>query len=419
MRAKIFLTFLIFSIFSTHFFAKTPNPVPWGFFGHKLINRLAVFTLPPEMIGFYKKHIEFVTEHAVDPDKRRYATKHEAPRHFMDLDRYGEPPFDDLPRKWNDAIARFSDVYLVTERGDTVLFIDHKQTKILKREITFKSKGIKRYLAQDSFVVNLNTYRWFSIRNIESQFYEDEMIIAVDSLRKIFPISGKFTTAFAREEFSHHGIVPYHLEMMQRRLTEAFRQKDAQKILRLSAEFGHYIGDAHVPLHTTENYNGQLSNQHGIHGFWESRIPELFSNEYDFWVGTSRYIDRPNETFWGVVLRSHELVDSVLSIEKRLSQTFPTDQITCLEDRLGATVKTQCEAYARAFSDRLAGQVEARMRDAILMVGNVWYTAWVDAGQPNLNNLDDATATDKNSEDETNDKASQSGKSMIGRGENE
>ena len=44
----------------------------WGFFGHKRINRMAVFTLPPEMVTFYKQHIDYLTEHAVDPDKRRY-----------------------------------------------------------------------------------------------------------------------------------------------------------------------------------------------------------------------------------------------------------------------------------------------------------------------------------------------------------
>jgi len=60
----------------------------WGFFAHKQINRIAVFTLPTELIGFYKDNIEFITEHAVDPDKRRYAVTGEAERHFIDLDRY-------------------------------------------------------------------------------------------------------------------------------------------------------------------------------------------------------------------------------------------------------------------------------------------------------------------------------------------
>lgn len=49
----------------------------WGFFAHKQINRLAVYTLPPEMSAFYKKNIDFITEAAVLPDKRRYAVKEE------------------------------------------------------------------------------------------------------------------------------------------------------------------------------------------------------------------------------------------------------------------------------------------------------------------------------------------------------
>ena len=69
----------------------------WGFFGHQRINRLAVFTLPPEMFKFYKKHIDFVTENAVNPDQRRYAVKEEAPRHFIDLDNYADSLRKKLP----------------------------------------------------------------------------------------------------------------------------------------------------------------------------------------------------------------------------------------------------------------------------------------------------------------------------------
>ena len=75
----------------------------WGFFGHKKINYYAVFLLPPEMIALYKPQIDFLSEHAVDPDKRRYAIPEEGPRHYIDIDHYGVYPYDSLPRKWNDA----------------------------------------------------------------------------------------------------------------------------------------------------------------------------------------------------------------------------------------------------------------------------------------------------------------------------
>lgn len=69
----------------------------WGFWAHKRINRLAVFTLPPEMIGFYKIHLEFITDHAVDPDKRRYSVEGEDKNHYIDIDHYGEYPFENFP----------------------------------------------------------------------------------------------------------------------------------------------------------------------------------------------------------------------------------------------------------------------------------------------------------------------------------
>src|SRR5262245_45187641 len=73
----------------------------WGFYGHKRINRMACFTLPPQMFGFYKRHIDFITDHAVDPDRRRYANPDEAPRHYIDIDHYaagGVDPFTVVPR---------------------------------------------------------------------------------------------------------------------------------------------------------------------------------------------------------------------------------------------------------------------------------------------------------------------------------
>jgi len=179
------------------FFFWHPLVLSWGFHAHKLINRMAVFTLPPEMISFYKKNIEYITEHAVDPDKRRYSVEGEASRHYIDIDHYSkEHPFEVMPRKWNDAVKKYSE--------DTLLA---------------------------------------------------------------------------------YGIVPWQVHRTFFKLRNAFRDEDIDRILKYSADIGHYVADTHVPLHTTENYNGQLTGQIGIHAFWESRLPELFDGKYDFLVG--------------------------------------------------------------------------------------------------------------------------------------
>jgi hypothetical protein len=297
--------FLITGISFCLFFLTKQTAYSWGFYAHKKVNRMAVFTLPPEMIGFYKKHIDFITEHAVDPDKRRYGVDGEAPRHYIDIDIYehyckdGEDVFDVVPKKWKDAVEKFSE--------DTLLA---------------------------------------------------------------------------------YGIVPWHLEVMVKRLMYAFKDKKLDKILKYSAELGHYIGDSHVPLHTTENYNGQLTNQKGIHGFWESRIPELYSEDYNYFIGKAEYIENTLDFGWDRVLESHRAMDSVLDFERELNERFPQDQKYVYETRGATTVKNYSHEYSKAFSDMLDGQVERRMKRAILSVGSYWYTAWVNAGQPDLGAID-------------------------------
>ncbi|MRX45791.1 zinc dependent phospholipase C family protein [Pedobacter puniceum] len=270
----------------------------WGFFAHKRINRLAVFTLPKDLISFYKSNINYITDHAVDPDKRRYADSLEAPRHYLDADHYGKAPFDSIPKKWNDAVKKYTE----------------------------------------------------------------------DTLKA-------------------YGIVPWHIERVYYRLVKAFKDRDSVQILRHSADIGHYIADAHVPLHTTENYNGQLTGQTGIHGFWESRLPELFADRYDYFVGKAKYIDNPLNEAWRIVENTYTMLDSTLLFEKQLSKSFPSDRKYSYSERNNKVIKEYSAEYSEAYHKALNGMVERQMRKSILAVGSFWYSAWVDAGQPDMKNL--------------------------------
>jgi hypothetical protein len=269
----------------------------WGFYAHKQINYYAVFLLPPEMLGFYKQQSRYLTEHAVDPDKRRYAVKDEGARHYIDMDRYGAYPFDSLPRTWNAAVVKYSE----------------------------------------------------------------------DSLQA-------------------HGIVPWWIQIMLARLTNAFIQKDCQRIRQLSAEIGHYIADAHVPLHTSSNHDGQFTGQHGIHGFWESRIPELLAAEgWDFFVGKAEYISSPLNFMWDRILESAKAADSVLLFERKLNNRFRSDRKYSFEPRAGVVVKQYSKQFTIQYDRMLNYMTERRMRASVFAVASFWYTAWVNAGQPVLN----------------------------------
>jgi hypothetical protein len=172
------------------------------------------------------------------------------------------------------------------------------------------------------------------------------------------------------------------------RLTDAFKEKNQAKILKLSAEIGHYIADAHVPLHANSNHNGQYTNQQGIHGFWESRIPELLADkEWDFFIGKADYIKDPGNFIWQRVLESAAAADTVLRYEKELSEQFPADQKFSFEERNGVLTRQYSSAYTKAYDIKLKGMVERRMRMAIYSVASFWYTAWVNAGEPDLARL--------------------------------
>jgi len=278
----------------------------WGFYAHKQINYYAVFLLPPEMMVLYKPNINFLTEHAVDPDKRRYAVAAEGVRHYIDIDLYGKRAASLLPQHWDSAVAKFS----------------------------------------------------------------------VDSL-------------------TARGIVPWWIQIMMRRLTAAFKEKNQSKILKLSAELGHYVADAHVPLHACSNHNGQFSNQQGIHAFWESRLPELLADkEWDFFIGKAVYLQNPAQFIWNRVYESAAAADTVLKTEKKLSNQFGSDQRFAFEDKNGLLVRQYASAYARAYDAALQGMVERRMRQSIFAVASCWYTAWLNAGQPDLKDLAGKTFTE-------------------------
>ena len=120
---------------------------------------------------------------------------------------------------------------------------------------------------------------------------------------------------YSVDSLNAHGIVVWYIPIAYRKLVNAFREKNESNIIKFAAELGHYVADAHVPLHTTSNYDGQKTGQIGIHAFWESRIPELLENHLEEWTGPASYISNVQEKSWEYVLLSNSLVNQLLEKE--------------------------------------------------------------------------------------------------------
>ncbi len=308
MSRRSFRTIFLFSLFAL----ATTIALAWGAWGHRHINRAAVFSLPEEMRVFYYNHIDYITESSVVPDLRRplLNDKAEAPRHFIDIEDF-EIPIADFPQKPKEGYKKYDSAFLAKS-----------------------------------------------------------------------------------------GILPWYIQDLMDKLTRAFKFKNKSDILFLSSEIAHYIGDAHVPLHTSSNYNGQLTGQVGIHALWESVLPPMYGDNFNFKTDKPRYISDVTDYTWKMIEQSHSLVDSLLRADMRVRKNYDSTNIY-KRDAAGNLVlfynnPVYSDKYAADFQREMGNMVEDQLRRSIYDISCYWFTAWVNAGKPYLNNLDDPHLTKQN-----------------------
>ncbi len=201
---------------------------------------------------------------------------------------------------------------------------------------------------------------------------------------------------YSKDTMQQYGILPWYIQDMMEKLTNAFKNKRKTEILFLAADLSHYIGDAHMPLHTSINHDGQYTNQKGIHAFWESQLPEMFGDKYNLYTGEAHYISDVKAASWAIIEHSHQLADTLLLTESMLKKSFPEDKIY-LKDGGGQVVmnKFHSPEYAAKYHELLNGMVENQMRAAIAATADFWYTAWINAGKPDLTDLDSKETLDR------------------------
>lgn len=170
------------------------------------------------------------------------------------------------------------------------------------------------------------------------------------------------------ETLEHAGYVPWQVQKVYGQLVEAFKNRKYREALLKSGTLSHYLADAHVPLHTTENYDGQLSGDTGVHARFESDLIELFPGVIKDRYEPAGYIGNVPWRTIEIVRTSHELVPDVLEGDRR-------NQYLDREQDGYSFVKAR---------DNHGDLASRRLNDASHMVASFWYSAWVDAGRPDM-----------------------------------
>jgi hypothetical protein len=125
-------------------------------------------------------------------------------------------------------------------------------------------------------------------------------------------IMEKYEDAVAKYGYSkvdEWGILPWATVTTYDTLVRCFRRNDLNKAVLIAADLGHYVGDGHMPLHITDNYDGQNTGNKGIHSRYESdmigdyigqityssrdiaAIPDVRRYVFDYIYKNNKYVD--------------------------------------------------------------------------------------------------------------------------------
>ncbi|KQO21177.1 S1/P1 Nuclease [Flavobacterium sp. Leaf82] len=254
------------------------------------------------------------------------------------------------------------------------------------------------FITQEASVPDIRKYALNYKDENPRHYFDMENFGAVDSIPQTMEAAKK---KYDAKFLNDNGILPWYIEEMMVKLTKAFKDKNRAEILFLAADLGHYIGDAHMPLHTSANHDGQLSDQKGIHSLWESRLPELFAKNYKLNVPQAQYYADVHKATWDMINDTHSLAKPLLDIDKKLRTATPEAKVFKM-DADGKVLKSKyntalfSDEYAKKLHEELNGMVESQMKKAITATASFWYTAWVNAGKPDLSDLDASAVTQRN-----------------------
>jgi hypothetical protein len=142
----------------------------------------------------------------------------------------------------------------------------------------------------------------------------------------------------------------------------------ASDAVLFAAAAAHYIQDANQPLHATNNYDGQMTGQRGVHSRFETALFERFAGTLTVNPGPVTPVRNPRDVAFDVLLASYQLVDPLLRADKEAS----------------AGKDTYDDDYFDRFFARVRPLLERRLADSVTATASIIVGAWEQAGKPRL-----------------------------------
>jgi hypothetical protein len=179
---------------------------------------------------------------------------------------------------------------------------------------------------------------------------------------------------FGEDVVREQGTLPWRTQDLYGRLQREFESLTRpsgnsyalDNIVLFAAILAHYVSDGHVPLHAVVNYDGQTTNQRGIHTRWEAELFERNRTRARIAPAAPSPVTDPREFMFQTLLRSHQLAEGVLQSDKKAAQSR----------------EFYDEGYFEVLASEQLSVLEARLNDSITAVAAMVIGAWEHAGRP-------------------------------------
>lgn len=169
------------------------------------------------------------------------------------------------------------------------------------------------------------------------------------------------------------GILPWATLASYDSLVSTLRRGSYQKASLYAADLGHYVGDGHMPMHLTKNYNGQLTGNKGIHARYESTMIDYYINSMQYTGKPVTQITNVRGYIFSYIYDSFEYKDSVL-----LADNYAK----------GVSSSTSSSQYNAALWLKTKGFTKVLFENASHALAQLIYTAWIEAGRPSFTSVD-------------------------------
>jgi hypothetical protein len=123
-------------------------------------------------------------------------------------------------------------------------------------------------------------------------------------------------------------------------------------------------------MHASNNYDGQLTGQQGVHQRFERDLLDRYESRLTVNPAAPTSVASARDAAFDALLASHQLVAPVLLADK---------------EALG-TKEVYDDAYFEAFFAKVKPILEERLAAAITATASIVVSAWEQAGKPELKN---------------------------------